>query len=246
MSEWFREAFQAHYLSLYAHRDEQEAARTVELLTATLKLAPGSRVLDAPCGAGRHARQFRARGYRIFALDLSWDLLRNARRENVPAHPFYLRGDLRAIPLKSNAFDLVVNLFSSFGYLERDEQNLHVLQELARVCRPGGHVVLDFLNDANVRAQLKAESTRTTANGWSVHERRRICGTPPRVEKLATIRSASGEERQLRESVRLFSPQELRKLMAQSGLRIVTEFGDYAGSPFTAASPRILLIGMKP
>lgn len=243
--EWFRETFGAHYLSLYAHRDEREAVQTVRLLENVLALPPGARVLDAPCGAGRHARQFLSHGFKIFALDLSWDLLHAARRNSPPPAPHYMRADLRAIPARDASFDAVVNLFSSFGYLETDEDNLQVLKELSRVCRAGGHVVLDFFNATWVRKHLLPQTQRQTPEGWNVLEQRQICGTPPRVEKLVTVRAQTGQQFQIRESVRLFTAEELRELMNQASLRLVRQLGDYHGSDLSPSSPRVILVGEK-
>lgn len=257
MSEWFREAFRGHYLSLYAHRDEEEARQTVALITGVLALRPGTRVLDAPCGAGRHARGFAWLGFRTTAMDLSTDLLHAARQADgdsrppgVPAgrplpSPDYVRADLRALPFPARHFDLVTNLFSSFGYLATDAENFGVLEELARVCRPGGHVVIDFFNAGLVRASLEPESLRRTAAGWLVRERREIRGEPPRVEKHIRIESAGGQMQEIRESVRLYTREELEQMLARAGVPVVRRFGDYAGSPLTGLSPRVILFGRR-
>ena len=71
MAEWFEEWFGEEYLRLYPHRDDAEAERAVALLAGATGLQPGWRVLDVACGAGRHARAFRAAGARCVGVDLS-------------------------------------------------------------------------------------------------------------------------------------------------------------------------------
>lgn len=243
MNEWYHEAFRALYMPIYAHRDAKEARQTVDLITRAVCLRPGQQVLDASCGAGRHAREFARHGCAVYALDLSRDLLSEARKSSAEPAPCYLRADLRSIPFGPRRFDLVANLFSSFGYFQSDEKNYAVLAEFARVCRPGGHVVLDFMNEPQVRDALRPETRRRAPGGWTVRETRRITGEPPRIEKTGLAHSASGVEIRWRESVRLFTPRELADAMRRAGLEITSTFGDYSGAPHTPASPRLILAG---
>ena len=80
MTEWFEEWFGEEYLQLYPHRDDADAQRAVALIRESVGLRPGWRVLDVACGAGRHAKAFRAAGARCVGLDLSATLLRLARQ----------------------------------------------------------------------------------------------------------------------------------------------------------------------
>ncbi|MGI8905274.1 MAG: class I SAM-dependent methyltransferase [Candidatus Sumerlaeaceae bacterium] len=247
MSEWFRSAFGAEYLSLYEHRDEAEAKLAVELLIRVALLQKNSRVLDAPCGSGRHARAFALAEMRAIGIDLSRDLLDVAATSNLPGapSPCYLRADLRDLPLKNDSFELVANLFSSFGYLDTDAQNAAVLHELARVCRSKGFVVIDFMNAARVRMELKPESIRQSTKGCTVQERRWISSNPLRVNKETIAVSSAGERKQFHESVRLFTPDELELMMNTAGVPVQSVLGNYSGGKWTIKSPRLILIGKK-
>src|SRR5689334_18222902 len=157
MTEWFEEWFGEEYLQLYPHRDEAEAARAVALILARVGFAPGWRVLDVACGAGRHARAFEAAGARCVGLDLSAALLRVARQ--VTGAPL-VRADMRALPVRSASMDLTVNLFTSFGYFDHDAEHATALAEMVATVRPGGWFVIDFLNAGAVRSRLVARETQ--------------------------------------------------------------------------------------
>ena len=245
MTEWFRESFREQYLWRYSHRDQDEARTTVDLIGGVTGLAHGASVLDAPCGAGRHAREFAARGFVTTALDLRAELIAIARRSHADSRAAYLRADLRAIPARSAAFDLVANLFSSFGYMETDTENAGVLRELARVCRPGGWVIVDFLNEPQLRASLQPSSERTLPQGWHVAERRLIAGRPPRVVKHTTLAHLDGTRHDIVESVRLYTPGELQAAMAAAGCNVEHVFGDYHGAAHTERAPRCILFGRR-
>ncbi len=244
MSEWFQTAFGKDYLNLYAHRDDSEAARVVDLILENTAVGPGARVLDAPCGAGRHLRAFEARGIKAFGFDLSPALLAQAKADGAP--PLTLvRADLRALPFREESFDLVVNLFSSLGYFDTDEMNLSVLCNIVKLCRRGQWVVIDFMNSDFVRANLEAESSRVMPDGTAVRDRRWIGGTPERVNKQTAVRFPDGRDRTFDESVRLFSPDELKQALDRCGVNIEKEFGSYEGDRFTTSSKRSILMGRR-
>src|SRR5687767_7638262 len=149
--EWFEEWFGEEYLRLYPHRDDTDAERVVALICRTVPFQPGWRVLDVACGAGRHARAFEGAGARCFGLDLSQALLRVARQ--VTQAPL-VRADMRQLPIRPGSMDLTVNLFTSFGYFDRDAEHTAALAEMVATVRPGGWFVIDFLNADFVRRRL--------------------------------------------------------------------------------------------
>jgi SAM-dependent methyltransferase len=244
MTDWFRTAFGSEYLALYAHRNEAEASQLTKLILHETAPAPGARVLDAPCGAGRHLRAFTEAGFSAWGFDLSGTLLRAAQSAGTRPWSF-VRADLRAIPFKTASFDLVVNLFSSLGYFSDDETNYAVLCRLVDLCKPGGWLVVDFMNSDYLRDHLEPESERLLEDGTRVHDQRWITDAPARVNKQTTLAHADGTLTTLEESVRLFSPAELRERLTRCGLVVEKEFGDYAGAAYTPASKRIILMGRR-
>ncbi len=233
MSEWFKQWFGEEYLQLYAHRDDAEAERAVRLLQTVLPWQAGWRVLDVGCGAGRHARALEAAGARCIGLDLSASLLQRARK--VTRAPL-VRADMRALPIRPRSMDLTVNLFTSFGYFERDEEHAVALREMAASVRRGGWFVLDFLHAAMVRNTLvpgpRPIGPGTTGERRLSRDGRFVC----KIVKLA-------DGRRLEERVRLFAPGELEALLRESGVAVVRKFGDYDGGPLRPDAPRTLLIG---
>lgn len=235
MTEWFEEWFGEEYLQLYPHRDAAEADRAVALILDHVGFEPGWRVLDVACGAGRHARAFDAAGARCVGVDLSAALLRVAR--GVTDAPL-VRADMRALPVRPGSMDLTVNLFTSFGYFDRDAEHAAALGEMVATLRPGGWFVIDFLNAAAVRARLVPSET-LRLDGARVAVRRSVSADGRYVCK--TIEPAGG--RRFTERVRLFGPQEIAAMLLAAGLTVRHRFGDYDASPLTAASPRTILLG---
>jgi len=100
---------------------------------------PAGKVLDAACGTGRHARYLHTQGHAVIGVDTSPEMLLNARAA-LPAVEFR-SGDLTALPVESNSMDLAVCALA----LTHCPDLMPPVRELARVVRPGGHVIIsDF------------------------------------------------------------------------------------------------------
>jgi SAM-dependent methyltransferase len=238
MTEWFEEWFGEEYLALYPHRDEVDAERAVAFIVGTMPFQRGWRVLDVACGAGRHAQAFRMAGARCFGVDLSLTLLRIAQR--VTDAPL-IRADMRHLPIRPGSMDLTVNLFTSFGYFQREAEHTAALREMVATLRPGGWFVIDFLNAAQVRSTLVPDETVATRHG-DVHISRSLSADGHHVCKTID----SGDGRRFVERVRLFDADEIAEMLAVAGLTVRWQFGDYDRARLTASSPRTILIGERP
>ena len=115
---------------------------------------PGDRVLDAGCGPGRFTRELLRLGAHVTALDISPGQLEllHARVPDVEA----MVGDITDLShFPDNSFDVTVCFGGPLSYvLDRAE---HAVAELARVTRPGGHVLVTELQLRQVRAHRRVE-----------------------------------------------------------------------------------------
>ena len=238
MSEWFESWFGEEYVALYPHRNEAEAERAVALIARTLGTRRVRLVLDLACGSGRHARYLGQRWW-TSGVDLSETLLGIAHRNGIPAR--LVRADIRELPYRESCFDLVVNLFTSFGYFETDAEHERVIQDIRRVMTAGGTFVLDFFNARQVEEKLVPYDERSIA-GLSVAQRRKITDDGRFVVKHISIRE---DGRQFVERVRLFSQRDLVSMLDRAGFRVETSYGDYDGGPLTETSPRVILFASR-
>ena len=235
---WFADEL---YMELYAHRDSAEARQVVDLFVHHCRVpTDGDPVLDLACGTGRHAFELARRGYRVLAADLSPTLLAAARRKTrkYDAHLQFLRADMRMLPFRQGRLAAVLQLFTAFGYFERDDENAAVIRRTAAALRPGGWYMLDYLNAGHVRRTLHTRSEQTMGSSTVVQERRL---TDTRVEKRITLLG----ERQTRvftESVRLFTLDDFRSMFGAAGLTLEIVLGDYDGSPLAEDSPRCIML----
>ena len=119
--DWFKNWFNSKYYHiLYRNRDEQEAVFFLNKIINHIKLKKG-KVLDVACGKGRHAKYLNKIGFNVVGIDLSKNSIDLANKHENEKLKFYVH-DMRNV-FKENEYNLVTNLFTSFGYFERKENN---------------------------------------------------------------------------------------------------------------------------
>ena len=244
MAEWFEEWFNTEeYLNVYRHRNEEDAKNLFNLIRKNIVLENGSKVLDLACGAGRHSILFAKNGFDVTAVDISDNLLNVARKtaEEFKLNINFIKNDLRKLDL-TDKFHLIINLFTSFGYFESDDENDEVIKISSQHLVDNGYFVMDFFNIIYLKNNLIPISYDKIEDGIIKQERamegNRI------VKKIIITRSAV--EKRYFESVRTFTKDELTFLFEDNGLKVQSIYGDYLGNNFEEeSSPRIIIIAKK-
>lgn len=243
-SEWFKDWFGTkEYLNVYRHRNESDAEDLINLIINNIPLPKSSEVLDLACGTGRHCILLAKKGFKVSAVDLSKNMLSEARntaeKENLKIN--FIQSDLRNFT-HSGKFDLIVNLFTSFGYFENDKENFQIFKTAYEHLKSGGYFIIDFFNKYYVEQNLIEESHDEIDNG-EIIQKRKIDGL--RVVKEISIKQ-NGFSKNYYESVRMYSKDELIDELTKIGFAIEKTFGDFFGNKFNQlSSPRIIIIAKK-
>ncbi|MDR6884902.1 class I SAM-dependent methyltransferase [Bacillus sp. 3255] len=239
---WYQESFGNDYLLVYKHRDMQGAYHEVKKMIDWLDLPQGAEVLDLCCGMGRHSLALADFGYQVTGVDLSEVLLCEAVKLDQDKRVNWLRGDMRNVPIQ-HEFDAVVNLFTSFGYFDEDEQNERVFHEMNRLLNQGGRFIVDFLNPVYIQKHLVLQSERTEGD-LRIREARAIedgC-----VRKRIVISQEGLAERNYLEQVKLYDRAAFETMLHRAGLHIDHVYGGYEGQAYEAdASSRMIFVGRK-
>ncbi|MFC8686529.1 class I SAM-dependent methyltransferase [Brevibacillus porteri] len=241
--EWFERSFREDYVLVYRHRDDSAADGEIANLLERLPVKDTGRVLDLCCGSGRHSRALARRGYEVVGVDLSPVLLQLAEEQNTYPQLSFARCDMRDIPFHEE-FDIVVNLFTSFGYFSTDEENANVIRNMAQALKTKGEVVIDFLNAAYVMDNLVPNSTKEVS-GMLIKEERWIQDGFVKKRILISDES-SNEPREYMEQVRLFSAQQMIAMLTEAGFEKIQVFGNYQFDEYVAnESPRMIFYAVK-
>ena len=244
--DWWASYFDDQYLLEYEPifqlaRDRSEVSRLLEVLG----LPAGSRLLDVPCGQGRHAHLFAEAGLRVDALDYSAPLLAKAKARGAGRTLRYHRGDMRRLPAAwTGRFDAVVNLFTSFGFFIEPADDLRVITEFARVLKPGGQLVWHGGSRDGVMARFLARDWWQTADGTMIgHER-----SFDALSGILTVRSTwqgprgSGEREH---RIRLYTADRIAEMCAQAGMVVESAYDGFRDKPLTRRSPEMLLVARR-
>jgi SAM-dependent methyltransferase len=216
-------------------------ARLIEIMG----LPVGARVLDVPCGHGRHAHLLAEAGYRVRGVDLSRDLLAVAKRRGTGPTLRYTRADMRRLPASwSGRFDAVVNLFTSFGFFLDPEDDARVVREFARVLSPGGLLVWHGGSRDGVMARFLGRDWWTTRNGTVIGHEREF----DPLSGVLTVRSTwrgprTSGEREHR--IRLYTATRLTELCRDAGLIVFEALDGWRDRPLTRRSSEMVLLARK-
>ena len=240
---WYQTWFNTpYYHDLYQHRDLNEAKGFIESLCKKLGVKEGELAIDVACGRGRHAQVLASQGLDTIGIDLSPESISFANQFSHEGLEFQVANMLE--PLDVPKANWVFNLFTSFGYFEDDAMHAHAILNMAGALKPGGKLVLDYLNAEKIAAQLVPENTIQTELARYQITRR--------IEDNSIVKRITFEEPgcnilQFEERVRAFELHELKTFMEAAGLNVLDQHGDYDLTPFSPKeSDRLIIIAQKP
>ncbi len=239
---WFVDWFNSpYYHVLYQHRNHAEAEQFITNLIQYLQPQPGCTMLDAPCGAGRHAMQLGSKGFLVTGIDLAQESIAEANRVRQENMEFY-RHDMRR-PFRTNYFDYVFNLFTSLGYFDSEKENALPLQQFAAALKPGGLLIIDFLNADKTIANLVNHEIISKEGVEFTLNRKQENGY---IIKTIDVKDKAKGSFRFQEKVRAFTLADFEKLFLQNKLKIKARFGNYQLDAFDPVhSDRLILVAQK-
>lgn len=217
----------------------------VEAIIGLLGLAPGARVLDLCCGPGRHAVELARRGHQVTGVDRNPVYLERARvaAEAAGVELELVEQDMRRFA-RPQGFDAVINMFTSYGYFERDEENLQVAQNIQRSLRPGGVALIESVGKEVVARSFQPRWWSET-NGVLLLEERTVCDGWQRMEaRWILVRDGQRQDLTLRH--RIYSGGELLMVLQQAGFAAVSLYGSLHGAPYDQQAERLVAVARSP
>lgn len=243
-SNWYKTWFDSPlYDTFYAKRDDLEAEKLAHFIYSQHPPSNGySGVLDLACGRGRHSLNFAKLGYTVTGSDLSEYGLsiarKKAKKENLDIK--FIKQDMRS-PLYTS-FNMILNLFTSFGYFEDDAENEKVISNIHQMLTPGGVAYIDYLNPEMVKKNL-IEVEEGELNDFTFTIERAISNNSVN-KKISIFRD--NDKQVFNEHVKLYNLSWFREQLEIKGLRLINTFGSYSGEAFDEnRSTRMLMLCLK-
>ncbi|MBT8394653.1 MAG: class I SAM-dependent methyltransferase [Bacteroidia bacterium] len=232
-ASWFDTPF---YHILYKNRDHNEAETFMHNLTNYLNIPEDGKILDLACGKGRHAVYLNSIGYDVTGVDLSENSIAHAKQfENDSLH-FTVHDMCKPF---NEQFDAVFNLFTSFGYFDKDEDNLNTIKAIKADLNEFGFGVIDFMNTNFVLNNLIREESKIV-DGIEFHLKR--YEEDDYIIKDIAFKYED-DDYHYQERVRAFTLKDFKVLFEKAGVYLLDIFGDYKMRKFDAKeSSRLIMI----
>ncbi len=208
-----------------------------DALIERLALRPGDRVLDVPCGVGQLSAALHQRGCSVVGIDLSTPQIGHARQ--LHPGPDYRVGDMR--DRLDQTFDAIVNLFSSFGYFERADDDIAVLRRWHDALRPGGHLVIETTDRTRVRKLVDPNRPNVVVHTPDFLVETRVDAG---FRRLVTRYEHRGRHC-MSCAIRLYTTDELVSLCRSVGFERIEQAGDLRGSA-RVNTDRLVLFARRP
>ena len=244
-SNWFQAFFTGSIVDFWRVAMPPEATRAeADFFQMSLEAAPPARLLDVPCGDGRHALELARRGYRMTGVDISGEFLAAAResaaRERLEVA--WREADMRDLPWKGE-FDGAYCGGSSFGFLG-DQGDFEFFRAVAIALKPGARFAVDGLKAAEVilphfreRYEMEVGDMRFEAENRYDHE------TGWTENRYTVTRGSRAESRLARH--RNYTYREITEMLERAGFEGIQGFGSLAAEPFRLGLPRLLLTARR-
>jgi SAM-dependent methyltransferase len=199
------------------------------------------KILDIPCGYGRHSFYLGEKGFDVTGIDLMNGFLNYARENNNSKNVKYIQGDMRKIKYKRE-FDVVIMLGGSFGFFS-DRENERVIEKISNALKSSGYFIMDNLSRdhlfntyKNQCVNRKNDDFMIDFNNFDYVEGRSYC-------ERVIVRD--GQIRKVNFSIRLYNINELKKMSKKYDMIIEDAYGDWSGGNYDKNAKRQIVIMKK-
>lgn len=230
--EWWKTLFNSLYLKTDGDVVENSlnTENDIDMLIKVTGIKPEDRILDLCCGQGRHSLELAKRGFQnVTGVDRSRYLIRLARKraKNFGLPVTFSEGDARHFRLKDSSIDCVAMMGNSFGYFEREEDDIAVLNNIKRILTSNGKLLLDIVDGSWMNQNFEARSWEWIDKNHFVNRERSLSTDGKRIISREVITNAEiGVMADQFYAERLYSLEEISVILADLGFENIQNHGN--------------------
>jgi SAM-dependent methyltransferase len=229
---------------LFNQQRQANAKAEAEQVIKLLGISENARVLDLCCGAGRHSLELARMGFDVVGIDRTASFIEKAKRKAGEAglKVTFIVDDMRSF-CQPDDFDVVMNLFGSFGYFENPDDDRQVVKNMVASLRPGGKLLIETMGKEIAAREFQERVWWEDGDALVLAERKPQQNWSRMQTRWIVIKGDQRVEHTV--SVRSYSAVELSSLLSDCGFTDVQVYGDLEGIDYDQRAQRLVVIGSK-
>ena len=222
----------------------------IEGIERLCELKKGNVVLDCPCGYGRHSLGLAQKKYYVHGVDINSEHLGLAKQqaEKIKAEQcVFTQKDMRTLNF-NNEFNAIINMFYSFGFFEKEEDDLLSIKNFYKALKPKGKFLMHtFITVPKIKAEnYKKHDIRTLSSGNKLELFRDFDSKTKReVGEWSILRKDGKRDKLAPYSMRIYTTDEFEVLCRKAGFSKVSFYGDWEGNPYKNESELLIAVATK-
>ena len=229
---------------LFNQQRQSLAKEQVNKIEKLLQIDESAQILDLCCGNGRHSIELSERGFDVTGVDRTERYIEAARLEakkrNLNA--MFVVGDMRDYR-SPNRYDVILNLFGSFGYFEDPSDDHKVIENMYDSLRPGGQLLIETMGKEILARDFRAREWVEEGDLLILSEKK-VTQNWGRIEtRWIAIRGTERIEHRV--SIRSYSAIELSSLFDTCDFSEVQVYGSLDGTKYDQEAQRLVVVGCK-
>jgi SAM-dependent methyltransferase len=229
---------------LFNQHRQSNAKVEVEKVVSLLKIRQNDRILDLCCGAGRHSLELARQGFDVVGVDRTTSFIEKAKQEAGKSNlrVEFVVGDMREY-CQPNSFNIVMNLFGSFGYFEDPDDDWQVVKNMYASLYSGGKFLIETMGKEILARRFQERDWSEEGDTLVLAERKPHQNWSRIQTRWIVIKGNQRVEHTV--SVRSYSAVELSSLLHDCGFASVQVYGDLEGLDYDQGAKRLVVIGTK-
>lgn len=226
----------------------ENAVMEVDGILNLSETGPSGKILDVGCGPGRHAIELAKRGFQVSGVDIHQPYLREATVEaksiSLKYQPEFINCDMRKFRTDAT-FSGAINMFQSLGYFDESSDDLTVCRNVCNSLEPNGWFLVEMDGKEATAASFE-ERTWFERDGRLILLEYEAEAAWTRLRNKWIFRDRDGSWHEYEFTYRLYSAEELGRLLSEAGFVTVEFFGSLDGRPYDQNAERLVALARKP
>ncbi|MDO9376275.1 MAG: class I SAM-dependent methyltransferase [Ferruginibacter sp.] len=245
---WYEDFFRGINCEIWENAIPEEMTQTeVDFLVSELNLQEGHRILDVPCGAGRHAILLAKRGFSVTGIDISKTFI-DGLKARIHAEDLQIRAIEANILVTEidQKFNAAICLGNSFGYFDFQGMKVFV-QKVSNSLEPGAKFIINsgMLAESifpNL-ARYAEHKTYTVGNITMEIDNQYNADEGYLVSNLNYTKEGSTEEHRFKHYV--FTLSEVKRLLKMYGMTVIAAYNSVSKESYKLGDQQVYLVAQK-